>query len=142
MTDIYEDLEQLCELAGKKIKEANKNIKAAQGHVSQNDVDYLDKLTHMMKSIKTTMAMMDGGYSENGGSYARGGSYDRGGNYDRGGSYDRGMSERRDSMGRFSRNSYDRGDNMVEELENLAEGARDERTKQEIKRLISKLEDM
>ena len=55
----YEDLEELCETVGHKIKEANDKVRMSNGDLSGGDVEFLDKLTHMLKSIKTTMAMMD-----------------------------------------------------------------------------------
>lgn len=71
-----------------------------KGELSAGSLDVVDKLTHSIKSIDTIMAMEDAGYSnESGYSYARG----------------RGRNARRDSMGRYSRDtmdsSYERGGN-------------------------------
>ena len=56
-----------------------------KGELSAGSLDVVDKLTHSIKSIDTILAMEDAGYSNEGGySYARG--------------------QRRDSMGRYSRN--------------------------------------
>jgi hypothetical protein len=120
----YETLEQLCKTVSNELNVANDKIRAAGGKLTQGDVQYLDQLTHMMKSIKTTMAMLE---AEKGGSNR--GSYDRSyegrGSYEGGaygyesnryvgpqetmeGSYDegsyargRGRGARRDSMGRY-----------------------------------------
>lgn len=141
MWDSYEDLEELCETVSKEIKEANEKVRNAQGNLSAGDVEYLDKLTHMLKSIKTTMAMMDSDYSSRG-SYNDGGSYRQRSSY-RDSSYarGRGANARRDSRGRYSsRMSYD--DGMMEELRELMEDAPDERTKQEFQRFIKKIEQM
>lgn len=68
----------------------------------------------------------------------------RGGSYpmsraDGGSSYRR----RRDSMGRYSREGgYSRNDEMISELREMMEGAPDDRTREEIQRLISKMEQM
>lgn len=117
--DYMSDLHELCETVGRAITSANEKIRTAGGKVSNADMEYIDKLTHSLKSIKSVMAMIEEeeGSSERGsydGSYARGGrgssrrgggSYDggsyEGGSYD--GSYARGRYARRDSMGRFSR---------------------------------------
>lgn len=79
--------------------------KISKGGMSNGDLEAVDKITHAIKSIKTTVAMMeaDDGYSEaymprygtyhdprNGMSYRDGRSYAR----------------RRDSMGRYSKDGY------------------------------------
>ena len=142
MQDIYNDLEELCGTVSREIGKANKEI-GDSGALSAGDIEYLDKLTHMMKSIKTTMAMIDseegysGGYpmnysveNSNGGSYARG--------YSRNGSYARGRGSSARSNRGYSRDSGD----MVEELRELMNDAPDERTRQEFQRFISKIENM
>lgn len=65
---------------------------AEKDSISNNSLYTIDKLTHAIKSIDTIMAMEEAGYSNDysGRSNARGGSY-----------------ARRDSRGRYSRNSYD-----------------------------------
>ena len=130
--DYEKELYELCETIKEEIGEANEKIKKAGGKLSGSDVEYIDKLTHSLKSIQAVMAMMedDGEDEYSGASYARngrggnrggsyrGGSY-RGGSY-RGSSYDdgmmtggengsyardgrgRGSNARRDSMGRYS----------------------------------------
>lgn len=66
---------------------------ADKDHLTSNSLDYVDKLTHAIKSIDTIMAMEEAGYS-NDGSYAYAQQGRRG-------------NVRRDSMGRYSNNSYD-----------------------------------
>ena len=146
----YEDLEELCETVGEKITEANDKIRMSNGDLSGGDVEYLDKLTHMLKSIKTTLAMMDaddGGYSRDdgmGGVYSGRypGRYYTGTSYARG----RGSNAKRDSMGRYSRNrGYSRdGENeeIVEQLREIMHDTKDERTRQEFQKFISKVESM
>lgn len=146
MHDLYDNLEQLCKTVADEINEANGKIKSAGGKISAGDIDYLDKLTHMLKSIKTTKAMMDAedGYSS--ASYARG----RRGNV------------RRDSMGRYSRDnmpsymdSYDNrvytnrayegrsyDDDMVAELHELMEDAPNAKIRQKFQQFISEIESM
>ena len=136
----YEDLEELCETIGNKIAEANQKIRNGQGDLTGGDLEYIDKLTHTMKSIKTTMAMMDSEYSGDdehyGGEYARRGYSGR--RYSRDNySNARGKYARRDSMGRYSRD-----DGMVEELRMLMQDAPDEHTRKEFQKFISKIEQM
>lgn len=130
MWDLYEDLEELCETTANELKEANKKIRAAGGKVSPSDVDFADKLTHMIKSIKTTMAMMDAEGGSN--AYMGRSSYAR----------------RRDSMGRFTRadgsyrsyadRAYD--DGMMAQLKDLMDDAPDEMTRQKFQKFIAEME--
>ena len=57
-----------------------------------------------------------------------------------GGSYRR--SYRRDSMGRYSGEGYSRTGDMVDRLRELMADAPDDRTRQEIQRLVTKMESM
>lgn len=143
-----------------------------EGKLSMAEIEYVDKLAHIKKSLLTAEEMWeDSEYSEAGGSsYAgresgqsrRGGSSYRGGrSYARGGqgggqgqgggggsSYARGQGRgrnaRRDSMGRYSREGgYSYGaEDMVQELRELMEDAPDDRTRQEFERFIQKIEQM
>ena len=141
------DLKELCEIVSRAIAQANEKIRAAGGKLSAGDAEYVDRLTHILKSVKGVIKMeeeseMDDGYSER--MYSRG--YDRGGSY-RGsygdGSYGRGRGRyaNRDSMGRYSSNDgYSRGGSMVDELRELMQDAPDQETRQEMQRLIQKME--
>ena len=147
--DMNKDLMELCETISRSISTANEKIRSAGGKLSTGDVDYIQKLTHSLKSIKAVMAMeeaneMDDGYSERG--YSRG--YDRGsyrGSYGDGGSYamgrGRGRYANRDSMGRYSSNDgYSRGGDTVSELREIMRDLPDDQTRQEMQRLIQKME--
>lgn len=152
--DYLKDLHETCETLSRELGEANEKIKRAGGKLSAGDLEYIDKLTHAIKSVKTTIAMMEaedegesgyympmyGGRSYGGRSYADG-MGGEGRSYARGrSSYARG----RDSMGRFTSRrggmSYD--DGMVEELRDLMDRAPDEPTRREFQKLITKLEQM
>lgn len=88
-----DDLHELCEKITEEISEANKKLDKAGGKMTAGDLEYIDKLTHALKSIKTTLAMEE--YDEEDGySGARGDG--RG----------RGRNAKRDSMGRYSRDGY------------------------------------
>lgn len=142
--DYINELHELCETISSEIAESNEKIRAAGGKLSAGDVDYIDKLTHTLKSIKATIAMMEDedGYSS--APYYMGGSYrggNRGGSY-RDGSYARRRNTRRDSMGRYSSNGYSRDGGMVEELRELMEDAPNEAIKRDIQRLVDKIEQM
>lgn len=88
--------------------------KVGKGGMSTGDLEAVDKMTHAIKSIKTTIAMMeaeDEGYSE---AYMPRMSYE-GRSYNDGRSYARGRRNApRDSIGRYSGYSYD-----TEELRNM-----------------------
>lgn len=159
--DYEKELYELCEKIKEEIGEANEKIKKAGGKLSAGDVDYIDKLTHTLKSIKAVVAMMEDeeddysgrmsyarggrGGSYRGGSYRGGSSYDDGmmggGSYARGDNRGRGSNARRDSMGRYSRmDGYSRHGDSVELLREAMEEAPDDRTRMEIQRLIEKME--
>lgn len=131
-----EDLHELCETISREIGDANEKIRQAGGKLSGEDLTYLDKLTHTMKSLKTTIAMMEAEDGESG-RYSYGMYGDN--SYNNGGSYRRS----RNSMGRYtSRRGYSYDDGMIEELRSLMESAPDERTKSEFRQFISKIEKM
>lgn len=114
---LYNELENLCKTVEREIEEMNDKIRKSGGKLSSSDLEYVDKLTHTLKSIKTTMAMMDSGYS----------------NY-----YDnRTEARRRDSMGRYTRD-----DGMIHELKDLMHRTSDDQMRNEISNLVSRLERM
>jgi hypothetical protein len=144
--DHIEELHELCETVSTEIAEANKKIRSGNGKLSAGDVEYLDKLTHMLKSIKTTIAMIEAdeedGYSHHwpvyyGRSYAEGEG--------RGVSHARGRNTRRDSMGRYSRtNGYSYADGMEDLLSEMRDmmGDMPEEKRREVQRFIDKMERM
>ena len=141
------DLYELCDIISRKVREATEKIRNAGGELSGGDVDYVDKLTHTLKSIKTTIAMIEaeegssyrgGNNGGNGSSYKYG--YNSGYYYD-GNSYARGRNARRDSMGRYSRNDgYSGHPDRQEAMEHLRmamDSAPDDETRQKIERVMS-----
>lgn len=155
--DYEKELYELCETIKEEIAEANEKIKKAGGKLSGSDVEYIDKLTHSLKSIKAVLSMMEDDeedeYSSRYPMSYRGRSY-RGGSYryddgmmDEGRSYardgrGRGSNAQRDSMGRYSSrmDGYSRHGDAVEALREAMESAPDDRTRMEIQRLIEKME--
>lgn len=137
---MIKDLHEICDTLSRELGEANDKIRQAGGKMSSGDLEYIDKLTHALKSVKTTIAMAeaeDGG--ESGYYMPRYGYYgaDNGSNMRGGSSYARG----RDRMGRYTSRgmSYDSG--MVEELRDLMNQAPEE-SKHDFQRLIDKIERM
>ena len=140
--DYLKDLHEMCDTLSRELGEANKKIMQGGGKLSGSDLDYVDKLTHALKSVKTTIAMVE---ADDGNSYAdgmQGGSYGMYPHWNYGGSYARGRNTRRDNMGRHSSRGYSMDGDMISELHELMQDAPDERTKQEFKRFIEKIEHM
>ena len=140
MHEMYDDLEELCGYVETELQKTNDKLRKSGGELTAGDVEYIDKLTHSIKSMKTTMAMLGGA------SYDDGMSYDenRGNRSGRGISRVAYDSRRRDDMGRYM---PDRGysmddDELVEELRDVMNSSRDENTKRELKKFINKMESM
>lgn len=126
-----DDLEELCEKITEEISEANKKLEKTGGKMTAGDLEYIDKLTHALKSIKTTLAMAE--YDDDYSNEYSGARNGRG----------RGSNARRDSMGRYSNDirysnadgyggRYSRDDarhEMMEHLRELEMSAPDERTR-------------
>lgn len=145
---MYDDLKHICEILENELANVNKKLDKSDGVLSGDDISYIDKLTHSIKSIKTTIAMMEAEDEGESGYYMPmyGRSYADGMNGE-GRSYARGRSSYargRDSMGRFTSRrggmSYD--DGMVEELRDLMDRAPNESIKREYRKLIEKIEQM
>ena len=139
--DLLKELKELKETIGNEIAQANKEIKKAGGDLNTGDIEMIDKLTHAMKSLETTCAMLeagDDGYSERyvgpyyGGYSGRNYSRDNrngSGNY---GSYARNES-------RYNRNGYSRGVDWNERLRMMMDEAPDEQTRMDIKRMMDRM---
>jgi len=123
--DYINELHELCDTISREIGEANEKIRNAGGKLSAGDVDYIDKLTHTLKSVKATIAMMeDEGYS-NDGPYGR--------------SYRGRYNAPRDNMGRYSGRGYSRGGDLAEKLHELMQDAPNEDVKRDLRRIADKL---
>ena len=131
MRDIYEELEELCHTTCEKLSEVNQKIRAANGKLTAGDLEYMDRLTHMLKSIKTTMAMIENEGNSFGGSYDTSYYSRRGGR-----SYD-GMSRRGGYSGRMYRDT-----GTINQLRQMMEQTDDDRMKEEFQRMIEKMEHM
>lgn len=122
------ELHELCEVLEDELTEVNDKLRG--GKMSAGDLDYIDKLTHAIKSIKTTIAMEESDYSGNYGMYGR--SYDYDGRSYRG--------RRRDSMGRYS-SRYSRADSidaLLDEMRGMA-GDLPEEKRREVEKFVDKM---
>lgn len=146
-----DDLYGICENVTDELSEAKKKLDKSGGKMTAGDLDYIDKLTHTLKSIKTTLAMEEAGED---GEYS--------GNYS--GARGRGRNARRDSMGRYSSDGrmpyyggmsydgrmdgrsgrgYSRDDvkaEMMDHLRELEMSAPDEKTKRMVREWMKQAE--
>ena len=131
MANWIKDLHELCEKVTDEISEANKKLDKNNGIMTAGDLDFIDKLTHTLKSIKTTIAMEE--YDDD---------------------YSGARGRKRDSMGRYSSDGYEHGGKygrmyysrddskheMIEQLKDLERSAGDEHTKHMIREWIKQVE--
>ena len=133
--DLLKEVYDLKETVGHKIAQANKKIKANGGDIANDDVEIIDKLTHSLKSLVTTCAMLeaeddDGGYS---GRYMP--------TWNPGISYGYAGRERRDGGNSYeNRDGYSRTGDMLDQLREMMEDAPDDVTRMEIKKLMDKMD--
>lgn len=157
-------IEYVCDELEKIEQQASSN-----GKLSISEIEYADKLAHLKKNLLRADELMDAGYSgdlgrypseyKGGSGYGREGREGREGrgrygresgrSYEQGG---RGGSGRRDSRGRYSsgrgysryvRDDYSMdADEVVEDLRDLMEQAPDQRMRQELQRILAKVEQM
>lgn len=134
-------MDKLIEYICEELEELEK--KAAKGKLSSAEVEYGDMLAHFKKNLLTADAMEGSNYSNAGRSYGYPVyNYDDG-NMNSGRSYAGRYSSRRDRRGRYSRNyANEYSGDMVEQLREMMSDAPDSETRNEIQRLITKIEKM
>lgn len=157
-------LYELCETISMELESCNEKIRQANGKLSPGDIDYLDKLTHTMKSLKAVIGMLeaqdsgysghfwDGRYYFDGGNSMEGssnrGSYEGAsgrGSYEGGSSnrsYGRGRNANRDRMGRYAERGYSRADaeeDFRTEIEELMNKAPDEQSRKKLEKLMNEM---
>lgn len=112
----------------------------SEKELTAGSLDVVDKLAHAIKNIDKILEEYDGG--EYSGAYGR--SYDR----NRGG---RSYAQRRDARGRYSSETmggrsyeggYSMAGDMAEDLRDMMRNAPDQQTRQDIQRIVSRLEQM
>ena len=165
MNKELDTLYELCETISMELESCNEKIRQANGKLSPGDIDYLDKLTHTMKSLKAVIGMLeaqdsgysghfwDGRYYFDGGNSMEGssnrGSYEGAsgrGSYEGGssnrGSYGRGRNANRDRMGRYAERGYSRADaeeDFRTEIEELMNKAPDEQSRKKLEKLMNEM---
>lgn len=122
---------------------------AEKGTITREALEFIDKLTHSIKSIDTILAMQEAGYSNDDYSYEGGYSDARG----------RGRNAKRDSRGRYSsergmyprrsyegrsyarsgRDGYSGHDDMMSMLEDMMEDSTDSRERDTIKKMMDRM---
>lgn len=55
---LHEDLKRLCKVLSADLNRVVDKIENSGNVISATDLDYVDKLTHSIKSVETTMAML------------------------------------------------------------------------------------
>ena len=143
MDEKMKTLHELCDTLSRALKDANEKIRASGGKLGAGDLDYIDKLTHSIKSIKTTIAMMGSEEEEEDGYSQRYGMPYYGRTYADGSSY-RGRSMRRDSMGRYARDngySYLSFETMINDLRGSMDELPEDK-RREVQRFIEKMDRM
>jgi hypothetical protein len=136
--DMLKELKELKDTIANEIVEANKKIRKAGGDLNTGDIEMIDKLTHSMKSLVTTCAMLeaDEGYSgDYMPYYSRNDEPER--RYSRNYSGTYGREGRNES--RYSRNGYSRGVDWNEHLRMMMDEAPDEATRMDIKKLMDRM---
>lgn len=107
---LHEELKSICKTLEKELVKVNESI--SKNGFSMSDLDYIDKLTHAIKSVKTTDAMIDSGMSHRMSRDNYNDNYNS--NYND-------NSYNRDSMGRYARDSH----SMMSRLQDLRQDAPD-----------------
>ncbi|MBR5286452.1 MAG: hypothetical protein IKU30_06085 [Clostridia bacterium] len=129
---MLEELYDLCEILEKDLKKTNEKLRMSGGELTGSDLEYVDKLTHSLKSIKAVIGMIEDkdGYS---GRYPVNMSYrdDRDG---RGASYRGRRGAKRDAMGRYSR-----AEDFRETLEDAMDNAPNDQTREKIRRIMQEM---
>ena len=145
MKNLIDQIYEMKEAVAFEIGEANKRIEQSGGKLSKEDLDIVDKLSHAMKSLVTTCAMLEAeeeGYSSD---YMQGQSY-RGGysgrnrrdGYSGEGYSGRGRYSRENREGRNSY-GYSRTGDINEHLRQMMDEAPDENTRMVIRKLMNNM---
>ena len=124
-------LYELCEMLEDTAKDLVADLRKKSGRMTSSDLDAIDKVTHAIKSVKTTLAMV-----ESEGQYNRGGMYQAG--YQNGGYGDGGYQRRsRDSQGRYMANN-----DLYSQVKHAMENESDPRKAEEYGQILERLSRM
>lgn len=128
-----ETLHKLCEALTEELEEYSKKIEKSDG-MSAGDLEAVDKLSHALKSVKTTIAMMES--EEDGNSY-------RDGNSNRGGmsSVRRGRVNNPTGRNQYSRNDgYSYAEEEFETaLRDAIDAAPNDHVREKLQRIMSEV---
>lgn len=148
MGNKIETLHKLCEALTRELEEYSKKIEKSDG-MSAGDLEAVDKLSHALKSVKTTIAMMEEsdeeGYSGRYMPWYGGMAYDngRGGRSNRGGtSYARrGRVNNPTGRNQYSRNGgYSYAEEEFEHaLQEAMNAAPDEHVREKLQRIMDEV---
>lgn len=123
MYDTLNDLYCICDSVCRKLHEhAEKIDKQRNGEFPSNNLDEIDKLTHTLKSLKTTIAMMEAEPRSGWGSSER---------------YMPSSYRGRNSMGRYTRASELQG--MIDSMKDMM-GSLPEDERVEVQRFVEKMD--
>lgn len=120
----------LCDFIKDEMKEIDRKIGAGSRPTSQ-ELEYADLLAHMKKSLLTVDAMENPeeyGYNDDG--------------YDYGARSGRSRSYRASGRGRRYNRMYRDNDAMMDELQELANKAPDDKTRRKLEQFMSEMSDM
>ena len=112
-----------------------------RGELSTGSLEIVDKLAHTIKNLDKIIDAYENDEEYSSRPYnddARGYSYEDDRSYARG----RGRYAKRDNLGRYSSRGYSRNADITEQLRNLMDETHDDKARQEIQRLVTKMEHM
>lgn len=141
MEDKTKVLEELCEIITQHLRDSTERLKRG-GDMSVADIDIIDKLTHSLKCVKTTLAMMESEGGESRRSYDGGESrrsYEGGNSMRRSYADDYSNRRGRDSMGRYV--SRDGGYSAHDGIEDIMMDVRDmpESERRKLKSMLDRM---
>lgn len=144
---MHEDMKNLCDsldFVYDDLAKVNQQIRNNNGALNRDHVEYLDKLTHTIKSLETTKAMKQAAEDEERGGYGMRRMYYPGSMYPVGGYRDDGMPrDYRDGYGRNqdrdSRGRYADDQQMRDKLRTMMASTRDENTRMELQRMMDSM---
>ena len=58
MHRLYDDLEEICETLADDLSRTNEKLSKAGGEITASDLEYINRLTHAIKSVKTFMGFV------------------------------------------------------------------------------------
>ena len=140
--DKLNTLYEMQEILSKQLDDAVRKMKGGGEKLSAGDLDYIDKLTHAVKSVKTTIAMCEA--EDNGMSFAMRSVEPGRESFSYRGSYDGGYSGRRGRSsvtGRFVSRAGGYSGHDVEYmdlLQDALEKAPDDQTRRQLEQLMNR----